>query len=99
MESYVEIRMVFEVEVEGRHGRGRPARRWIDLVKDDMKVRGVTSALVGDRGRWRAAIDGLMDRVTPASRENARDTICCCCCLYKRILNFYIATLLCSRIF
>jgi len=57
-ESDVEIRKVFEMEVEGRRGRGRSARRWIDLVKDDMKVRGVTSAVVGNRGRWRAAIHG-----------------------------------------
>jgi len=57
-ESDVEIRNVFEMEVEGRRGRGRPARKWIVLVKDDMKMRGVTSALVGDRGRWRAAVHG-----------------------------------------
>jgi len=55
---------VFEMDVEGRRGRGRPARRWIDLVKDDMKVRGVTSALVGVRGRWRAAIDAPVSRKT-----------------------------------
>jgi len=34
-ESDVEIRKMFEIVVEGRPGRCRTARRWIDLVKND----------------------------------------------------------------
>jgi len=74
--SDVEIRKVFEMEVEERRGIGQPARRWIDLVNDDMKVKGVTSALVGDKERWRAAVQGPDNSYH--SRENARYTNSCC---------------------
>ena len=36
----VEIQKVFELKIEGRRKRGRPVKRWIDVVEKDMKTRG-----------------------------------------------------------
>ena len=39
----VQIKKVFELKIEGRRKRGRPVKRWIDVVdeKTDMKQWGV----------------------------------------------------------
>ena len=37
----VEIKEVFELKIEGQKKRGRPVKRWIDIVEEDMKERGV----------------------------------------------------------
>ena len=33
----VEIKKVFELKIEGRRKIGRPVKRWIDMVEEDMK--------------------------------------------------------------
>ena len=35
----VEIKKVFELKIEGRRKRGRPVKRWFDMVEEDMKKR------------------------------------------------------------
>lgn len=42
-------------ELPGRNSRGRPKRRFTDVVKEDMKVVGVREE-DGDRVRWRQLI-------------------------------------------
>ena len=37
----VEIKKVFELKIEGRRKRGRPVKRCIDMVEEDMKNRGL----------------------------------------------------------
>ena len=37
----VEVKKVFELKIEGQRKRGRPVKRWIDVVEEDMKKRGV----------------------------------------------------------
>ena len=32
----VEIKKVFELNIEGRRNRGRPVKRWIDVVEEEM---------------------------------------------------------------
>ena len=55
-----EIKKVFELKIEGRRKRGRPAKRWIDVVEEDMKKRGVVQQDEGDREGWRRrAVKGL----------------------------------------
>ena len=55
----VEINKVFELKI-GRRKRGRPVKRWIDLVEENMKKRGVVQQDAGDReGWWRKAVKGL----------------------------------------
>ena len=56
----VEIKKVFELKIEGRRKRGRPVKRWIDVVEEDMKKRGVVQQDAGDREGWRRrAVKGL----------------------------------------
>ena len=43
----VEIKKVFELKIEGQRKRGRPVKRWIDVVEGDMKKRGVVQGRVG----------------------------------------------------
>ena len=46
-------RRVLEMKVQGRRKRGRPNRRWLDKVKDDMKEKGLSGEEVYDRATWR----------------------------------------------
>ena len=43
-------------ELPGRRSRGRPKRRFMDVVKEDMKVVGVREEDAEDRVRWRQLI-------------------------------------------
>ena len=49
----VEIKKVFELKIEVRRKRGRPVKRWIDVVEKDMKKRGVVQQNAGNREGWR----------------------------------------------
>ena len=56
----VEIKYVFELKIEGRRKRGRPVKRWIDVVEEDMKKRGVVQQDAVDKEGWeRRAVKGL----------------------------------------
>ena len=46
-------RRVMEMKVQGRRKRGRPKRRWLDKVKDDIKEKGLSAEEVYDRAAWR----------------------------------------------
>ena len=41
------------MKVQGRRKRGRPKRRWLDKVKDDIKEKGLSADEVYDRATWR----------------------------------------------
>ena len=41
------------MKVQGRRKRGRPKRRWLDKVKDDIKEKGLSADDVCDRATWR----------------------------------------------
>ena len=49
----VEIKKVLELKIEGRRKRGRPVKRWIDVVEEDMKKRRVVQQGAGYREGWR----------------------------------------------
>ena len=55
----VEIKKVFELKIEGWRKRGRPVKRWIDVVEEDMKKRGVVQQDAGYREGWRRAVKEL----------------------------------------
>ena len=42
--------------VQGRRKRGRPKRRWLDKVKDDIKEKGLSADDVYDRATWRCTL-------------------------------------------
>ncbi|XP_068205147.1 uncharacterized protein [Palaemon carinicauda] len=46
-------RRVMEMEVQGTRRRGRPKRRLVDCIKDDLQSKGLTWDEVRDRGRCR----------------------------------------------
>ena len=41
-----------KIKVQGRK-RGRPKRRWLDKVKDDIKEKGLSADRVYDHTTWR----------------------------------------------
>ena len=51
-EDYVGKRMM-EIAVPGRRKRGRPRRRWMDLVREDMERVGAREGDEVDRVKWR----------------------------------------------
>ncbi|KAF7697762.1 hypothetical protein HF521_004272, partial [Silurus meridionalis] len=53
--GYISRRML-RMEPPGRRKRGRPRRRFMDVVKEDMQAVGVKEADVEDRGVWRRMI-------------------------------------------
>ncbi|KAI5104378.1 hypothetical protein C0J45_6004 [Silurus meridionalis] len=53
--GYIGRRML-RMELPGRKKRGRPRRRFMDVVKEDMQVVFVTESDVEDRGLWRRMI-------------------------------------------
>ena len=56
----VEIKKVLEFKIQRRRKRGRPMKRWINMVEEDMKKMGVVQQDAGDRKGWRKrAVKGL----------------------------------------
>jgi hypothetical protein len=51
-ESHITKR-VMTMNVDGHPRRGRPRKRWIDCVKDDMKIKGVRMEMLSDRTEWK----------------------------------------------
>jgi len=50
------VRSVMAMEVEGKRGRGRPRRKWMDTVKMDLGGKGLSGKEVQDRVFWRSLI-------------------------------------------
>ena len=46
-------RRVMEMKVQGRRKRGRPKRRWLERVRDDMKEHGFSGEEMYDRATRR----------------------------------------------
>ena len=42
--------------VQGRRPRGRPRKKWMDNVREDMRSLNLTDDMTGDRQMWRSAI-------------------------------------------
>jgi tRNA U34 5-methylaminomethyl-2-thiouridine-forming methyltransferase MnmC len=47
-ESHITKRVV-SMNVDGHPRRGRPKKRWMDCVKDDMKIKRVSMEMTSDR--------------------------------------------------
>jgi hypothetical protein len=51
-ESYITKR-VMTMNVDGHPSRGQPRKRWMDCVKNDMKIKGVNMEMTSDRRKWK----------------------------------------------
>jgi hypothetical protein len=51
-ESHI-TKKVMSMNVDGHPRRGRPKTRWMDCVKDDMRVNGVSMEMTSDRREWK----------------------------------------------
>jgi len=52
MDESALVRKALEMKVEGSVGRGRPMKRWIDVVKEDMRKRGLVRGDAENREFW-----------------------------------------------
>jgi hypothetical protein len=50
-ESHITKR-VMSMNVDGHPSRDRPEKRWMDYVKDDMRIKGVRMEITSDRREW-----------------------------------------------
>ena len=46
------------MNVAGNMGRGRPRKRWMEVVEDDLRKWNINRGFAKDRDRWRAQISG-----------------------------------------
>jgi hypothetical protein len=44
---------VLKMEIEGKRARGRPRRRWMECVKEDMTERKLKTRYTANRPRWK----------------------------------------------
>jgi hypothetical protein len=51
-ESHITKR-VMTINVDGHSSRGWLRNRWMDCVKDDMKIKGVNMEIANDRREWK----------------------------------------------
>ena len=59
------------MKVQGRRKRGRPKRRWLDKVKDDIKEKRLSADDVYDRATWRRMSPFIVHRTsTPHKSGN-----------------------------
>ena len=47
---------VMVMEVPGKRRRGRPKRRWLDSIRNDLSERYLSGENVKDRAKWRHLI-------------------------------------------
>ena len=52
-EEYCVGRRATKMKVQGRRRRGRPKRRWLDKLKDDINEKGLSGDEVYDHVTWR----------------------------------------------
>ena len=50
------VRDIMDQEIKGNRGRGRPKKRWMDCVKEDLNVKELTVNMTRDRKGWRTRI-------------------------------------------
>jgi hypothetical protein len=51
-ESHITER-VMSMNVDGHPRRGRPKKIWMDCVKDDMRIKGVSMEMTSGRREWK----------------------------------------------
>ena len=64
-------KLLLEARLEGRRPKGRPAKRWMNCIRQNIKIGGMTS--VSEAGRYmdRKAWQNIMDQMARQSEEDA----------------------------
>ena len=65
-------KLLLEARLEGRRPKGRPAKRWMDCIRQDIQIGGMGS--VTEAGRMavdRKAWQNIMDQMARQSEEDA----------------------------
>ena len=65
-------KLLLEARLEGRRPKDRPAKRWMDCIRQDIQIGGMRS--VTETGRMamdRKAWQNIMDQMTRQSEEDA----------------------------
>ena len=47
---------VLKMKLRGKRRRGRPARRWMDVIREDMEELGLEEKDAEDRDKWRKLV-------------------------------------------
>lgn len=50
------VRKMLDMDVQGRRRRGRPKKRWMDGVREEMRERGIEDHMTQDRNLWKKII-------------------------------------------
>ena len=61
-------RKILQMTADGKRNRGRPKRRWRDLVKEDMARNHMTTEMAEDRTHWHVMIQAGTLRSVEANR-------------------------------
>ena len=74
MEEDTPAKQVFMGQPEGRRPRGRPSKRWRDVVQADVSSTGLRNArrwmdVAEDRQQWRRLVVAARDHRGPAPAE------------------------------
>lgn len=49
-------RKILDFQIEGRHTRGKPKKRWMDNIREDLGQLGLKQEVAQNRTEWRRAI-------------------------------------------
>ena len=49
------VKRCINMNVNGRRARGRPRKTWDVLLRDDLRVKGLTRGLARDRAAWKSS--------------------------------------------
>ena len=63
------------MKVQGRRKGGRPKRRWLDKVKDDIKEKGLSPDEVYDHATWRCMSSYIDHKSGNKMKEKKKKTL------------------------
>jgi len=52
-ENLEAVRTVMEMNIEGKRGRRRPKKKWLDAIECDVRIAGVCVDDVENRVKWK----------------------------------------------
>ena len=77
------IKRIGTLQVDGDGVKGRPRKRWREVLKEDMREKGLCNEDAWDRSRWRMLWESHRQGYPQYTGKNNLIKInsCCCCCI------------------